>query len=534
MNFKLLLFFHSALFLISMAFNSGPWYFLMLTAAQLLFVPLVLLIVTNKENFIYRHYFFIAAPALLAVCLLQITGSTEWDGVLAFLYLFYTLLVAWTGLQRFLHRGFSDLEEFSLDAAMFFLAIGGAWFFAYEAGLETGFSPIITWLTGIHFHYSAFLLPVFVGFLGRSTKTRLYKIVCTLIIINPIVLAFGITFSRWLEFFSVLLYIFAIYSLIYLTFKTSFSSSWQKWLVRSSFGSLGITILFSLLYAYGNAFGANSVNIGFMLQFHGFFNAVGFALCGFIGWAVHPPAPKAIKKGFPVSKIRGRQTVGHQLVEDYTDPTKTYSCLVDDMAAYGPAINLKTLPFVIRDFYENTGHYRLFAKVQWHAWFKPFAGVYRLMSRHMQQLNLPLSSNQIEMTGSITALDQAADGRTHPRAWLRKIDGEVVFVALYSIHQTKDQAYMNVALPLPGSSMIGILALEQQGEKLLLTSCGDAASDAGIYLAVSKYLFKLPLRERFLLEETHSGCLRAIHKMKIFSLPFLTIDYVIEPKDGWK
>jgi hypothetical protein len=87
---------------------------------------------------------------------------------------------------------------------------------------------------------------------------------------------------------------------------------------------------------------------------------------------------------------------------------------------------------------------------------------------------------------------------------------------------------MNIALPLPYSSMIGILQLDAIDGSLILSSEGE--SDSGIYLAAGKALFKLPLSEHFLINETIAGILTAHHKMRIFGMPFLHIDYTINQK----
>ncbi|QFG00011.1 hypothetical protein PB01_14905 [Psychrobacillus glaciei] len=517
MTFKRIMLLHIILFLATMFFSETPWYFLMLTVAQLLFVPITLQLILKQEN---RVYYYFAIPAFTSVFILQITTDTKLDLLLAAIYLLFTLVIALYGFGRFIRRGFAHLEEFSIDAGMIYLFIGGIWFFASVAEIDTDFSPILTWLTGIHFHYSAFLLPIFVGFLGRLYKTTAYKIFCTIILISPIVVAISITFFPWLEVVSVLLYIIGIYGLIVLTIKTTFASVRQKVFVLISFGSLGVTIIFSLLYATR----IFSIGIDFMLRFHGFFNCILFALCGIIGWSIFTPPSKGQGCLFPVSKIRGKLVIGEQILTDHLEK-RTYKGLVDDMNMY---MEKETISSTIIDFYENTTQYRLFSEVHWHTWFKPFAAIYKLISRRIQQLNLPYSNKQMEMTGDIVAVE---DGRSDTRAWVRKINKEVIFVALYSSHRGNNKTYMNIALPLPWSSMIGILELHQQGEKLLLTSKGTSDSDAGIYLATKKYVFKLPLQEQFLLEEIKEGELRAKHQMRIFSIPFLTINYRIHRKE---
>lgn len=155
------------------------------------------------------------------------------------------------------------------------------------------------------------------------------------------------------------------------------------------------------------------------------------------------------------------------------------------------------------------------------------AFIYQFVSRKMGQLNLPFSSSQVEMTGEVLLVDAQLDGRSKPRVWKRKIGAETVFVAIYSKHQSDGATYMNIALPLPFSSMHGILQLTAEDERLHLTSIGSG--DAGTYLALGRYVFKLPLHENFIIRE-HNGNLTATHDMTLLGLHFLHIDYDITEK----
>ncbi|WP_249336657.1 YndJ family protein [Sporosarcina sp. Marseille-Q4063] len=514
-NFALI---HSLLVIILMIVGTTQWPFLLLTVAQLVYVPIALRLVMVPGDWLSRYYYFFAIPAYVSVVLLQITVS-NWDGLLAGVYLIFTVTIAFYGLSRFFTRGFTNIEEFAIDCGLMYLALGGGWYFAYIAGIDTGFTPLITWLTGIHFHYSAFLLPIFVGFLGRLYKTTFYKVICAVIIASPMVVAIGITFSRWIELLSVILYMVGLYGLLYLTWKTPFVSRIQKWFIRISFAALGLTIIFSLFYALGNGFGIISVSIDFMLRFHGLLNCVLFAMIGLIGWALSVPKTTFSPPIFPVSQIRGKF-----LYDGYSDDI---SGLVDDMKVF--EMDSNTLSPKIVDFYENTVDYRLFASVKWHDWFMPFAIVYKLISRKMEQINLPLHRREVEMTGMIHSVDGKLDGRERVRAWIRNVNHETAFVALYSIHENEGRTYMNIALPLPFSAMIGALDLIQHGSDLQLTSkkLNSPTSDAGIYLAIKKRLLKLPIEEDFFVRETEDGSLIANHKMWIFSIPFLTINYSI-------
>lgn len=507
----------SIMFLFTAAFSSEPSYLLILTMAQMILIPVMLL------NVISGKYWLYGAILVSTICVmaLQLSEKNEWDVLFAGGYLLFTLMVACYGFVHFLKRGFIQIEEFMIDAAMMYLAIGGLWFFASTAEIDTGFSPMITWLTAIHFHYASFLLPVFAGLLGRLYKPKYYPVIAALILISPLMTAVGIAFSVWIELLSVLTYIMAIYGLILLAMKVKFVRSSQATLVRLSIGSLGLTIIFSLLYALSNAMELLTIGIPFMLLFHGVTNSLLFGLVGVIGWSVSIPDSRKLP-AFPVSLIRGGIVIGERGVESYfsSHPVKG---LIDDMSLY----SLDSIPNTIKDFYENTVDYRLFSEVNWSNWFKPFAFIYKRVTKRVKQLNLPFSRKRVEMTGTVRAICENKDGRKSPRAWIRKIGDEEVFIALYSEHVSSGNPYMNIALPLPKSSMIGVLQLKEEGGKLVLTSESSEESDAGIYLAVGQYLPKLPISERFTVWETEEGILKAIHNMKICSLPFLTIYYEI-------
>ncbi|MDQ0269744.1 YndJ family protein [Cytobacillus purgationiresistens] len=517
-------------FLLTAAWGESQSYLLMLTVAQLVYIPIVLIAIMDEEDWFAKYYLYLTFPAYISVMILYITESTAYDIVLGAVYLAYTFIVAFYGFYRFCKRGFIRFEEFMIDAGLVYLSIGGIWFFAHIAEIDTGFSPIITWLTSIHFHYSAFLLPVFMGFLGRVNKSSSYPYIGSIILLAPIILAAGITFSVWIEILSVIFYLIGIYSLIFLSIKTQYENRLQQGLIILSFSSLGITILFSFLYAIGQLWRDFSLSIPFMLQFHGFFNCVVFAFCGLIGWMLALPSTKHRIRRFSRSQIRGSINIGENLLSDITAKGK-YSGLVNSMKKYQPHVQMDSIHPTIIHFYENTLNYRLFAKVEWKSWFKPFAIIYHLISKRVQQINLPLSSKEVEMTGDILPVNMELDGRPSPRAWLRKVEDEVAFVAIYSWHETKGRRYMNIALPLPFTSMVGVLELNTIGDELELTSIGsNEESDAGIYLLWRGNQMVLPIQESFRMTGTGDGTLKASHHMWIFGLSFLKIEYKIVRK----
>lgn len=499
------------LFLAS-CFYTTELHFLLLTAAQLILVPMTLHLVME----ITKKQVFIIGAGQVSVFLLHVITIQTGQMILSIIYILFTLFVALNGLGRFFRRGFVNWAEISIDIGMMYLFMGGIWFFIDINGINTGFSPMLNWLTAIHFHYSAFLLPISVGFFGRIHKSALYNVIVPLILAAPMLVALGITFWRLLEFISVIFYMFAIYSLIYLAFKTKFEYFLQGLFIRLSYSALGMTILFSLVYSVGRAFGRWYVTLDFMLLFHGVVNCILFGLIGVLGWKLHLPESKQAVWSFPVSRIRGKLTTDNSYK----------SGLVDDLSEF---VDIKGLPKTIVHFYEQSDKYRLFATTYWAGWFKPLLIIYKPISILLNQLNLPISKKQVEMHGQILGVNSLLDGRKSPRAWVRDVNGSTVFTAIYSSHENKGTTYMNIALPLPFSTMVGILRLEKRTKSLVLSSQGEG--NQGIYLATGKLLFKLPLSEDFLIEEKQAGELTAIHKMKLFGLPFLKIDYYILEKN---
>ncbi len=135
------------------------------------------------------------------------------------------------------------------------------------------------------------------------------------------------------------------------------------------------------------------------------------------------------------------------------------------------------------------------------------------------------------MYGSIIGVNDEKDGRENVRAWLRENEaGESIFLALYSKHTHKNETYMNIALPLPYSNMTGILKVCNDSNDLIITSKlrENSKGDEGIYLHTGFFTIRLPLTEIFIIKEGKGHMLTAHHKMWIFGVKFLEIDYEIK------
>jgi hypothetical protein len=508
----------------------------------LLFVPIVLSLLDKSRRdgavlplakWVLRLYPYGAVSAALAF----------WTDMAVFgaIWFLYTGIVALFGLSRLLERGRKPLAEWSIDSGLLYLGLGGFWFFAYAADIQVMyFTKLTVLLTAVHFHYSAFILPILAGFLGRkrSGAQKGYAVVMVVMMISPMTIAVGITYSRIIEFLAVLVYMAALYVYGFFVLRTNFQEKWAKILVSFSAMTLLVTISFSLIYAYGRVRESVTFTIDEMIFIHGAVNALGVVLPALLGWMMEGSAPTAHSfYGKPMSRVFGTPVIGAGFLErKQLNSEQFYAGLVDHMGEFSSNVfDEKKLSPSIRDFYERTASYDLQAYICWAGWFRPFAFVYQHISRRIGQINLSMGGKWDRMDGEIIGVKSEADGREAVRAWVRSHEGgEPVFFALYSKHDYQGETYMNIALPLPYANMTGILKPYNEGRALCLTSVlrqkGDG--DEGIYLHTPFFTIRLPLAETFLLKEEAQGGLTAHHQMWIFGLKFLEINYRMEKRKG--
>ena len=401
-------------------------------------------------------------------------------------------------------------------------------------------------MTAIHFHYSAFLVPIFAGMLGRYAKLRnvtirFYHYIVFGVLSGPMLVAIGITVGGMLEFILVGLYVCILYLLAFVTIFVLWKGErirlGQVLGILSSFFLL-MTMSLSLLYSAGLAFGFTLLTIPNMVTFHGSGNAFGYGLLGCISWLLLRPQAVYNHYHFPVSRLRGTKKIGPGYVERHAllDAKKQTAGLVDAFSAYQrPSFQPEHVHPLIREFYEQTSHFYLTAETNWHKPFS-FASFYYAVTKRIGQLHLEPARAAVRkqvMSGEIIPLKDKLDGRQQVRAWVRK-DAETdepIFTALYSDHVYNGERWMNIGLPLPYSVMTGVLRIENdQRDGLLLTSeqRRSGYGDEGIYLTILDWTFRLPISERFYLTVNNEEKLHAVHLLKVAGCRCLTISYELK------
>ncbi|CAM3876435.1 hypothetical protein BAQ48_01880 [Bacillus luti] len=503
----------------------------------LLFIPMSFCIIdkrTRNGSYLLFNKSVSFLYPVAAICAMLAFVTNQY--FFAIIWFIYTGIVALFGINRLLERGRKPLEETAIDSAFIYLFLGGFCFFASVAKISImQFSSDIVLLTAAHFHYSAFLLPLSAGLIGRKREKRskVYDAIMFIIVISPMTVAIGITYSRIFEFFAVFLYLCAIYGYGIYVWRTKFNAISAKILLIISSSTLMVTIVFSLIYSYGNLKQVMTITIAQMVWIHGVVNGVGVALPAFVGWMMEKSAPNYKYYGKPMSRLRGSVTIGEAFLHSRNlVDSKEYNGLVDKMNDFhSESFDTAKIPLSIIRFYENTTAYKLQSHIKWTRWFHPFAFCYEKMSERVEQVHLGMGGKWETMHGSIIGVIDEKDGRENVRAWLRKNEaGKSIFLALYSMHTYKNDTYMNIALPLVYSNMTGILKLRNDNNELIITSKlrENGKGDEGIYLHTRFFTVRLPLAETFIIKEENDQMLTAHHKMWIFGVKFLEIDYEIK------
>ncbi|CAF1814684.1 YndJ family protein [Bacillus subtilis] len=456
-------------------------------------------------------------------------------GGFALIWWMYTVFIALYAILRLWETKIHRIEETSVLFGLIYLAGGGFWFFAYAAHLQImQFGPLIILLTAVHFHYSAFLIPIFNGLLGRTIRKHrmLYSWITWVILLSPLLIALGITYSKTLDVIAVSIYMAAIYLHAFLVFTAAFRTKTGTFLIRLSSAVLMITIAFSMIYSFGVFRQEVTLTINQMIWIHGFVNAFGVILPALIGWRIEDAKPFDADSVKTFSRIYGKRKIGEEfLASIQAENNARYSGLVDDMGSLrSKDFSPEKLEELILSFYEQTIEYNIKAKVTWSTWFRPLAIIYEWFSRRIGQIHLSTNPDWYRMYSKIRGVHSKKDGRERVRAWIRTNEkNETIFTALYSVYHSNGEGYMNISLPLPFSSMTGILKPYHHQEKLVLTSRRrkSRAGDEGIYLQTRAGTCPLPLSETFLIEAAHDNKLTAVHHMWLFGIKFLTVHYSI-------
>jgi hypothetical protein len=145
-------------------------------------------------------------------------------------------------------------------------------------------------LTGIHFHYAGFLLPILTGRAGQTLRNRLGQSAAAGVVAGVPLVAVGITLSphgiRSVEWFASWWMAVAgtLVTVLQLQLARRSRNRVAGMLFIISGFSLLVGMVLAAVYALGTYVGTEWLSIPEMLRWHGAVNALGFALPGVLAW----------------------------------------------------------------------------------------------------------------------------------------------------------------------------------------------------------------------------------------------------------
>ena len=238
------------------------------------------------------------AALLLALAFLWTPGvgaalwSLPWTLVAA--------LACLEGLARIARRGLLPLGELCLDAGLVFLLVGALWASASLARLRPlGFTDDVGLLTGNHFHFAGFVVPVVAGLCARALPGRVSTMTALGVLAGVPLVATGITVTQlkgptWIEAVAALVMAASGAGVAWLHLRLAARPGPAP--ARCLWATAGACLVLGMLLAalYGARFWTGSDNwpdfpyltIPWMRLLHGTLNALGFGLAATLGWRV--------------------------------------------------------------------------------------------------------------------------------------------------------------------------------------------------------------------------------------------------------
>ena len=281
----------------------GPaWALVLLTFAALVVVPLALDLVAERRDsgktaraMTWAKTLQLPAAALLALScglkpgLVALGLAVPWAAV--------TALLAAVGFGRMLRDAWSrPIDRLSTDVGLIYFLIGGVWTMADRGGLRPlRLDPEIVALTAVHFHYAGMLLPIFAGLVLRQMpESRFASRAVVGVALSIPAVAFGITASQlsWspaIEAAAGTALALSAIAIAILQIRHALDAIDAPMIGRILLGVSGVALFFAMLLGAAYAirgFAAPLPWLGLpqMRAIHGTLNAIGFGVCGALGW----------------------------------------------------------------------------------------------------------------------------------------------------------------------------------------------------------------------------------------------------------
>jgi hypothetical protein len=195
------------------------------------------------------------------------------------------------GVRRFVSAGTKSFAQFCFAAGEGYLLVAGAWLVASRAGIQLlAFREPIVLLTAVHFHFAGFASAVLAGLTYErfhesrwkaALQAALLAVVC-----GPGILGLAFLLGPKVKLVAALVIALGQFGLAAGMVRVGIAAKngSGRWLLFVAGASVAAGMILAAVWAVGEYPLQAFVNIRQMAEFHGVLNAIGFVLCGLLGW----------------------------------------------------------------------------------------------------------------------------------------------------------------------------------------------------------------------------------------------------------
>lgn len=287
--------------------TSAIWGFVRLGTIEVLFllgplvvVPLGLELSTrlghgDENQLAVRVAPWMQLPAAVSVVASFFFPQGAAAAILALPWFCFGCFLGFWGLMSFIRGGFKSLKAVCVTMSFSYLPIGCAWLVASRYGLNPmGFQEPIVLLTAVHFHFAGFAAPLLAraaaAALGKTAvhTQRLFRAVAVGVLAGPGMLAAGFVIGPRLKVAAALLLVASEIGLafFFLAALKAMRPRLAQVFVALSAASVLFAMVFAGIWAIGEFPLQPFVHLAQMAKFHGAANALGFTVCGLLGWTI--------------------------------------------------------------------------------------------------------------------------------------------------------------------------------------------------------------------------------------------------------
>ena len=271
---------------IELLYLLAPW--IVVPLANSLIPPVNQTEPSSAVNQALKWIIFVAA-ALATISFFLPTGI--FAASVACAWLLVCIYFAVRGLRRLWRYRAHSFSQFCFAAGEAYLIVGGSWLVASRFGLNpVGFQEPIVLLTAVHFHFAGFLSAVLAGLTyERLRETRWSKplrVALTGVVIGPGMLGLAFLVGPKMKLAAVILIVLGQVGLASGMARVALGkvNPVARALLLFSSGCIIAGMALAASWALGEYPLQSFVELGRMERIHGSLNAIGFGICGLIGW----------------------------------------------------------------------------------------------------------------------------------------------------------------------------------------------------------------------------------------------------------